>query len=214
MELDELQRAWTSLDAQLARQSVELRRLREAGSVSAARDRLRRVTLGQWVQLAIGLAIVVWAGGYWWGHLGTTHLVVYGLGLHAYGLALVIGSATQLAMLLGLDYRKPVLEVQRKLVALRKARVCSERALLVLGFVAWVPLVFVALNAIGLDMWRLRPMVVLSNLGVGLVLSGLVYWLTGRFRERFENDSSGRGLREAQAELDALDAPTGNAAVR
>src|SRR5436190_2078551 len=103
MELDDLQRAWATLDAQVARQSLELRHLREAGRVSHVRNRLRRVTIGLWLNLAAGLAVALWAGGYWWDHLGTTHLVVYGLGLHAYGLALVASAAVQLSMLLGMD---------------------------------------------------------------------------------------------------------------
>jgi hypothetical protein len=118
----------------------------------------------------------------------------------------VVVSALQLTQLLRIDYRKPVLEVQRALVALRRLRVRSERALLVLGFVAWVPLLFIALRALGIDVWLRSPANVLSNLGVGIVLAGLVFWLTHRFRDRFERDATGRSLREAEAELAALGA--------
>lgn len=204
MELDELEKAWQSMGARLDAQALELREFRRAGALGAARSRLRAVTLGQWAQLAIGLLIVWWAGGYWWDRMDQPHLVVYGVGVHLYGIALVVASALQLTQLLRIDYRRPVLEVQRALVELRRLRVRSERGLLVLGFVAWVPLLFIALRAFGMDVWLRSPANVWSNLAVGIVLAGVVYWLTHRFRDRFERDATGRSLREAEAELSEM----------
>ncbi len=204
MELDELQRAWQSVGARLDAQALELGEFRRAGVLDAARSRLRVVTAWQWTQLAIGLLIVGWAGGYWWDHRDQTHLLVYGVGVHLYGIALLVTSVLQLTRLLRIDYCKPVLEVQRALVELRRLRVRSERALLVLGFVAWVPLLFIALRAIGIDAWLRSPGNVLANLAAGIVLAGLAFWLTHRFRDRFERDAVGRSLREAEAELAAL----------
>ena len=204
MELDELKRAWQALDTQLAAQSVQLRALQQGRGMDAARNRLRGVTRMQWLQLAVGMVVALWAGGYWWDHLGTTHLVLYGAALHLSGIALVVSSAVQLAGLLRLDYRAPVLEVQRQLLALRRLRARCERVLLVLGFVAWVPLVFIAMRAFGLDMWVFRPAVVLANLAVGLVLATGVAALTLRYRARFEHDCTGGSLRAAEAELAAI----------
>lgn len=204
MELDELEKAWQSVGARLDAQALELREFRRVGALGAARGRLRAMTAGQWAQLAIGLVIVSWAGGYWWDRMDQPHLVVYGVGVHLYGIALVVASALQLTRLLRIDYRKPVLEVQRALVELRWLRVRSERALLVLGFIAWVPLLFIALRAIGMDVWLISPASVLLNLAAGVVLAGLVYWLTHRFRDRFERDATGRSLREAESELAEL----------
>lgn len=204
MELDELEKAWQSVGARLDAQALELREFRRVGALGAARSRLRAMTAGQWAQLAIGLLIVSWAGGYWWDRMDQPHLVVYGVGVHLYGIALVVASALQLTRLLRIDYRKPTLEVQRALVELRRLRVRSERALLVLGFIAWVPLLFIALRALGMDVWLISPANVWLNLAVGVVLAGAVYWLTHRFRDRFERDATGRSLREAEAELAEL----------
>ena len=204
MELDELEKAWQTVGERLDAQALELRDLRRAGAVVALRSRLRAMTAWQWTQLAAGLSIALWAGGYWWDHLGQPHLVAYGLGLHAYGVALLVASALQLAQLLRIDFRRPVLDVQRALLRLRWLRVRSERALLVLGCVAWVPLLFIALRALGLDVWMSSPVHVQLNLAVGVALAGLVYWLTHRFRDRFERDATGRSLREAEAELAGL----------
>lgn len=204
MELDELEKAWQSVGARLDAQALELREFRRVGALGAARGRLRAMTAGQWAQLAIGLVIVSWAGGYWWDRMDHPHLVVYGVGVHLYGIALVVASALQLTRLLRIDYRQPVLEVQRALVELRWLRVRSERALLVLGFIAWVPLLFIALRAIGMDVWLISPASVLLNLAAGIVLAGVVHWLTHRFRDRFERDATGRSLREAESELAEL----------
>ena len=124
--------------------------------------------------------------------------------MHLYGIALVVVSALQLTQLLRIDYRRPVLEVQRALVELRRLRVRSERGLLVLGFIVWVPLLFIALRALGMDVWLTSPVNVLLNLAAGIVLAGVVYWLTHRFRDRFERDATGRSLREAESELAEL----------
>lgn len=204
IELHELEQAWEGLDERLERQDLALLQIRRRHGVDAARARLRLVSLGQIIQLAIGLLIVLWAGGYWFGHVHQAHLVVYGVAIHLYGLGLLIASAMQLTRLARLDYRQPVLDVQRQLMALRRLRVGSERALLISGFVVWVPVTFIALRAIGVDVWQTRPDVVLWNLVVGLGLGGLVAWLTLRFRSRFERDAAGRSLREAEAELAEL----------
>lgn len=204
MEMDELEQAWARLDARIGQQDAMLQQIRQLQGADALRSRLRLVSVGQWVQLAIAVAIVVWAGGYWHAHLGQTHLVVYGVALHLYGIALLVASALQLVQLARVDYRQPVLELQRRLLDLRRLRSRSERALLMAGMLAWVPLVFVALNAIGKDVWLSRPGVVWANLAVGLALALLVDWLRRRFPARFDRDAAGRSLREAEAALAEL----------
>lgn len=204
MEMHELEQAWGGLTERLDRQDRMLQQIQRSHGMKTARARLRLVSLGQIIQLAIGILIVFCAGGYWFNHLGQIHLVVYGVAVHLYGLGLLIASALQLTRLAQLDYRKPVLEVQRQLIALRRLRVGSDRALTIAGFVVWVPLIFIAANAVGLDVWQTRPSAVLANLAAGLALAALVAWLMHRFRDTFERDATGRGLREAEAELAEL----------
>lgn len=207
MEMRELQQAWAGIEERLARQNETLREIRRQHGVDAARSRLRLVSLGQWVQLAVGIVVVLWAGGYWIGHLGEAHLVVYGVSVHLYGLGLLLDAAWQLERLARIDYRKPIVEVQHELVALRRRRVAGERVLLLAGFIVWVPLVFMAANAVGLDVWRRSPATVAWNLAAGVVLAAFVGWLTIRYRDTFERDAAGRSLRQAQAELDELARP-------
>ena len=72
------------------------------------------------------------------------------------------------------------------------------------GMVAWVPFVFVGLNAIGKDVWLTRPGVVWFNLGVGVGLALFVDWLVRRYPAAFDRDAAGRSLREAEAALAEL----------
>jgi hypothetical protein len=204
IEMNDLEQAWNGLDERLERHDVLLNELRRRDVVDGVRARLRLVSTRQFVQLAIGILIVLWAGGYWYDHLGQTHLVVYGVALHLYGLGLLVSAALQLTRLAQLDYRAPVLEVQSRLVALRRLRFVSERALLIAGFVAWVPLLFIAMHAAGFDLWLTDPATVWWNLAGGIVMALFVAWLSHRFRTGFERDAAGRSLRDAEAELAEL----------
>lgn len=204
MEMSELERAWQGLDQRLAGLERHARQQRTQRTFEGIRARLRLLSLGQLVQLAIGAAIVVVAGPYWIGHLDQPHLAVYGIAIHLYGLALLIAAATQLMQVWRIDYRQPVLTVQKRLLQLAWLRVRCERWLLVAGFVAWVPFVFALAAAAGLDVWLVKPWVVLANLAVGIALAAGVGWLTWRFRDRFACDAAGRSLREAEKNLAEL----------
>lgn len=201
MEMTELERAWAGLEQQLAAQEKTLRRIESHRRLDDVRARLRLLTLGQWAQLAIGLLIVSWGGGYWWDHWGSPHLVAYGLGIHLYGLGLLVFAGLQLARVLTLDYRQPVLETQRALLALRRLRILSERVLLPAGMLAWVPMLFALLQRFGLDVWQVQPAAVWWNLAAGVALALLFAWLMQRFPAFFDREAVGRSLRQAEDEL-------------
>lgn len=201
MEMTELERAWQGLDDRLAGLEKHARREREHRVFDGVRARLRLLAIGQLVQLVVGVLIVLAAGPYWVGHWGTPHLVVYGVAIHAYGLALLIVAVTQLMQLWRVDYRQPVLVVQKRLLQLAWFRVRSERGLLVAGFLVWVPVVFALAAAAGLDVWRTSPLTVWLNLAAGVVLATGVAWATFRWRDAFARDALGRPLRAAQQEI-------------
>lgn len=204
LDMHTLERAWQGLDTRLASQALELRALREHGALSGARARLRLVSAGQVVQLAFALAIVLWAGSYWFEHLETPHLAVFGIAIHVYGIAALVAPILQLARLARIDYRAPVLELQRELIGLRKHRARAERVLLMLGFALWAPVAFIALAAIGVDVWATSPASVWANVLAGLAFGAVALWLSYRYRDSFERDSAGRSLREAEADLEAV----------
>ena len=59
MELDELQRAWSQLDARLAAQGQLLGQMQRQRGMDSVRSRLRWLSLGQLVELGVGVAIAV-----------------------------------------------------------------------------------------------------------------------------------------------------------
>jgi hypothetical protein len=205
MELQELERAWGGIEQRLAAQDRELATLRRGAGLSKARARLRWVSLGQALQLAVGLGFVLWAGSYWWERRDTPQLLAYGLAIHAYGIALLALAVVQLVRLARIDYDAPVLAVQSQLQDLGRIRIRHERALLMAGCVMWMPFLMVVLHGFGLDVWRHSPANVWANLGVGLVLAAGAWWATRRWSARFERSAIGDALHEAQAEIGAIE---------
>lgn len=209
MEMHELEQAWGAVDVRVSQQELILRRMEVGRGMDSLRARLRLVSAWQIVQLLVGVAIVLWAGGYWWDHLDQTHVALYGMGIHVYGLAVIITTARQLYQLAVIDYRQPVVAVQSQLLALRQVRAQGERALLVVGFVAWVPFLFLVLRRFGMDIWLTRPEVVLWNLGAGVLMAVVAALVLRRYPGGFDKDATGRRLREAEAELAELADLTG-----
>ncbi len=200
MELHELQSAWKTLDARVARQAVELTQLRTKG-------KLARASFGQWAQIAIGLLFAVWGGGYWFDHLGTPHLVAYGLAVHAYGIALLATAIVLLVRLARVDYALPVAEVQHRLLCLRRTRIRCERVLWIAGAVMWVPIMMMALRGIHFDAWRVNPWFVLGNLGVGVVLAAaaaFVMWRRPAWFAKLAMDGPLADVERQLADLETL----------
>ena len=72
------------------------------------------VSAGLKAQLAVAALLVLWSGNDWYMHLGETPLVVYGVVLHLYGLAVLISSILQLSHLAAIDHRAPLGKVLRQ----------------------------------------------------------------------------------------------------
>jgi len=204
MDMNELQRAWTDLETRFARQTLALENLRRASAFDRLRSCLRPLGIALWLQLLVGSAVVLLAGGYWAERLEQVHLVFFGVCVHLYGIGLLATAIVQLAQITRLEPGLPVLELQRRLLKLRRLCMGGERWLMAGGFFVWAPLAFLLLARYGLDLWLSRPGVVLSNLGFALLLSMAVLWASYRFRGWFERDASGRSLRAAEAELREL----------
>jgi hypothetical protein len=207
IDMQELETAWKGLEQRLVQQDLRLEALQRQGRLQGIRARLRWLTLGQVPQIVIGALVVLWAGGYWTSHWGETHLVVYGIAIHLYGIGLLGASLAQVVLLAGIDFQAPVLAVQRQLQSLALLRVRAERGLLLAGFLVWLPILLVAMRALGLDLWQSHPENVAWNLAASVLLMLAVGWLTLRFRAGFERDAVGGRLREALAELDAFENP-------
>lgn len=208
MELHELESAWKTLDQRVAAQALDIERLREATIGGRLHRTLRRMTVGQVVQLAIGIVFAVMGGSYWTDHIDVPHLVAYGLGLHLYGILLLGSAVALLVRLAAVDYAKPVAEVQSQLLLLRRARIRTERILWIAGAIAWVPLMMMAVRAgLRLDVWAINPAYVLWNLAAGVAIAvafALGMWLRPAWFARMAMDGPMREVEQQLAEIDAL----------
>jgi len=211
MELDDMKQAWQLLDQRLAQQrALNVRILRESG-MDRLRRGLRPLVWGQSVQIAFGMATMLWGVWFWTAHLGVLHQMACGIAVQVFGILMVAFAGRLLYLLQGIDYAAPVLEIQRRLARLRAWRVRVEAPVFaMLGALIWVPmmlmLVQVDFDQWGDDYWNHAPWLaghlMFSGL-VSLLLVLLAYMLIRRAGHLswLENNFAGGAVRKAEAAL-------------
>ncbi|OZB60421.1 MAG: hypothetical protein B7X39_07245 [Lysobacterales bacterium 14-68-21] len=219
MELDEMKLAWQALDQRLAKQqALNLRLLRDQG-MDRLRRGLRPLVWGQSVQLAFGVAFMLFGIDFWATHPERLHTVAWGVSVQLFGMLMVLSSGRVLHLVQQVDYGLPVLDIQQRLARLRAWRVRVEAPVFsVVGAVVWIPLVLILIQR-GWDEMQGRPAYfldrpefagVLPHLFLGalasLLLVGLAYVLLRRFgRLRWLHDQfAGSAVRRAESELEAI----------
>lgn len=212
MELDDLKSAWQTLDRRLEQTNALNLHLFKENRIDKTKAGLRPLAFGQGVQLAIGVLMAALFASFWVRHIGTPHLVIYGLSLHAYALMFIVFAARDLSMLGGIHYDAPVLEIQKRLAELRAWRIRCGLWFAIIGCFIWTPLTLVVFYWLGADVWIHAPSVVYSFIASSFACLGLVYALMlfsrrpGREKlARYLDDSSaGRSLSRAHAMLDEI----------
>jgi hypothetical protein len=213
MELDDLKQAWQTLDRRLERQEAMNLQLFRERRLQTLHSRLRPLAAGQAIQGIAGVLLMVVFAPFWIAHRDSLHLLVYGLSLHAYGLAMVVCAARTFYLARHIDHAAPVLEIQRQLADLRAWQLRVGRWFAIAGCFIWIPMVLVVFYAIGADVWAHAQSVVYWFLASGFACLGLVYALLrfarrpGQERlKRFLDESSiGRSVFRAQAILDEIE---------
>lgn len=214
MELDELKQAWQALDRRLQQQNtlqLESLRTERAGRVTAS---LRPLALGQLVQIAFGIAMIAAGTGLWTDAGDNTLILLCGIALHLYGIATGAAAGIVLFHVARIDRTLPVVELQRRLVVLRRAHIIGGRVAGLPWWVLWlVPpaLIYAVLREHGAIGGMSAWLMVCTAIGVAALIAtwGLLRWLRRPGNEalaaRVEDAEAGGSLRRAQAELDALD---------
>lgn len=213
MELDELKQAWQTLDARLKKQNeLQLAELRER-KFDRVKASLRLLGHGQTVQILLGIIIAGFVLPLWEMLNAPTPLLVASVIFTLYGVAIIVAAGVVLGHIAQIDRSLAVLELQQRLLRLRKAYIISG---MVAGLPWWL-------------LWMVPPMVVASLqnaqngseglpawlwicIGTGLIgllgTWGFILWARKPGREalatRVEDGLAGGSLRKAQAELDAL----------
>ena len=169
---------------------------------------LRPLFRGQFIQVLIGVAIILLGVQCWARNTGIPHRVVCGAILHAYGILVISQAALVFTRIKRIDYSKPVDDIRSKLDSLRSGYL---RAGVIVGFawwLMWIPLfVAVGFDAVVLYRNSLLPSLIIGI--VGLVLGGWLYWrvLTSKTdsAETWRRRLSGESIKTAYLALDEIE---------
>lgn len=117
-----------------------------------------------------------------------------------------MASAIVLIMRLAtIDYGQPVADVQARLLALRRARIRTERVLWLMGAIAWVPMMMMALYAFGFDAFAHRPSWFWLNLAVGVGLAGIAGAVMAAKPAWFASISMDGALRDVERQIEEFE---------
>lgn len=211
MELDEMKQAWQALDRRLEQQEALNWRIWRDGQAERLRRGLRPLVWGQSLQIALGIAAMLWGIGFWSSHLGTWQAMACGIAMQVFGILTIIFPARVLSLVQAIDYAAPVLDIQRRVARLRAWRVRVEAPVFaVLGSLVWIPAIFMLIqydmDRVGVDLWSRLTGVLPWLLSAGAVSLGVVAlayvllrWLG--HRRWLEDNFAGSAIRKAEAML-------------
>jgi hypothetical protein len=108
--------------------------------------------------------------------------------LHLYVIGTLILGVHQWLALKRIDYGAPVLEIQKRLGALRVQRVRATKLILLSVLLLWTPLLIVTLKSLlGVDAYALFSSSWLAaNVALGVAVIPLAVWISKRYADRME----------------------------
>jgi hypothetical protein len=213
MDLDDMKTAWLALDRRLAREEALTQLTFREGRLDRLRATLRPLALARIAQIAFGALLALVVAPFWFDHLATPHFVVIGASLHLYALLMIVGGARDLYMLHRIDYAAPVVEIQRRLEALRAWLLTSAPLFGAIGCFVWVPFTLWAFEVLfGVDLWAHAPGLVWMAVGWSVIaLAALLVALgiarhpgRAKWAAWFERGMIGSRLANAQRVLDEV----------
>lgn len=208
MELDDMKAAWLTLDRRLEIQAALNQKMYQENKLDKARSGLRPLVWGQALQMITGALIALWAVEFWSQHRDVPHLLITGLIVHAYGIAMILLGAAMQVLIGRIDYAAPVLTIQRQLAQLRKLYVRGGLLIGLPWWLIWMPFMEIFFKSkFGVDLLVNAPELLTIGIGtgiVGLVLTYGVYrWILKRptLAKRVEHGAAGTSLNKAQHHL-------------
>jgi len=213
MELDELKAAWQAIDVQLRQQKLINLELLTETRMRKARTGLYWLQAFAIGQILVGLVVTIFCARYWISHMDAPALLLSGIVLHAYGVALIIAGVMEMLLLVRTDYSAQIVTIQKHLALLRQWRIRTKRWFGLAQWILWIPAGLVMLEyLIGFDLWAHSPATVGWFLAVGIagLLSTLwlMYWSPRALRRRvgdyLDDNSTGSLLKRAQLALDEI----------
>ncbi len=211
MELDELKSAWQSVDRRLQQQNaLSLRALRQ-GSTQRMRSNLRPLVGGQMIQMLVGVAAMLWLLPFWTGPAvaHASWLLACGISMHAYCIGLIVFGGIMLGRIASIDHAEPVVEIQRRLLTLRRTYMVGG---ILIGLPWWflTAALLVVLTRGGI--MANAPSVIWIQLAIGAVGLLATFWFhrwahrpeRAQLARKLDDSTTGGSIRRAQAALDEI----------
>jgi len=209
MELDELKHAWKTLDRRLEQQNALGLQLLRDGRLERARSGLRPLVWGQAIQMLIGGAGALLFAPIWIAYRDAPAVLLAGLVMHAYCLALIVFGAVMQAKIARIDYAAPVLAIQRQLLDLRRTYIIGG---MLIGLPWWfltAPLLVALSRGAILEQ---APSVIWLQLLIGAAGLLATWWFhrwanrpqRAAFGRKLDDGAAGGSIRRAQAALDEI----------
>ena len=196
MELDELRSQWLANDAQFDNgPRIDVEAL-QAAAKTRARARLRWAAWRVGFEVAMGGLAIWWLAPFLVANRAESRFLLPGALVAIVAAVLLTASIREFWMTLAIDYVQPVVEVQRRLLALRVLRLRTLRWIAMGAPLLWVPLVIVLLQGLlGVDAYVLPGVPwLLANLAFGILWIPLLQWLCRWVGSRLPHSPRARAL--------------------
>mgnify|MGYP001823265793 CR=1 FL=1 len=192
MELNELKQAWQNMEQELQAQKRISAKLLAERTSSGLEASLRPLFRWQVVQIVIGVCLSALAGQFWVARADQTSLLVAGIIVHIYAIALIINGARVLMRFKEIDLSASVTTLQRRVARLEQTYVRSGWILGLPWWVLWIPVALMLLEMIGIDISRVPA----SSWMPGSIAFGILGMLLTVIGFQWARRSTRPGVRE------------------
>jgi hypothetical protein len=212
MELDDMKAAWKTLDERLGTQAALNFHIYKEGKLDRMKRGLRPLAFGQILQMVFGAALVALAVAFWPSHTDVLHLLVAGIVLHVYGVAMIALGGITLGLIARIDHSAPVLVIQQQLTALRRFYMRTNLWLGLVWWFMWIPLMLVLIGLANVDLYKHAASVVWYGIAIG-VAGLLLTWVFHRWARNpnrpgmakaVDESIAGNSITRAQRFLDEI----------
>jgi hypothetical protein len=186
IDLDDMKQRWEAQDEKLDTLLRLNTRLLQAPALGKAESAMRRLSRWLGIELLINFIAVLWLGSFLWDHAAEPRFLLPAAVLHLGVIALLGACIHQLVVIGSLDYGAPIVEIQKRLEALRAQRIRATMLTLLGAPLLWTPLLIVGLEGLlGLDAYAiLSARYLLANVLFGLAVIPLAIWIARRYADR------------------------------